>query len=81
MVILGFICVDFLCIVWLGFLGSLLGFSKDFNGGLQRDFLVLKEIFLWHFQGGPLWDFSTVFTDSERVGYFWVKVVLVFLVL
>ena len=51
MVILGSICVDFLCIVWLGFLGSLLGFSKDFNGGLQRDFLVLKEIFFVAFSG------------------------------
>ena len=47
--VLGSICVDFLCIVWLGFLGSLLGFSRDFNGGLQRDFLILKEIFLRFF--------------------------------
>ena len=47
--VLGSICADFLCIVWPGFLGSLLGFSRDFNGGLQRDFLILKEIFLRFF--------------------------------
>ena len=39
--VLGGFCIDFLCVVWLGFFfffwEFLLGFSGDFNGGLQRD--------------------------------------------
>lgn len=66
--VLGSICVNFLCIVWLGFLGSLLGFSRGFNGGLQRNFRVLKDIYLCFFVAfsGGLYGILVLFLWIQR---------------